>query len=293
MISYEADESRSMSVRLDGQADASYADGMRLDPMFRILEEADRESPCENLVHAWAETWENETYGILYMGRRSFDSYDGLIFLSGDADGDGQETSDRQVSQLLPGGEIVGYEVSLYLPDNDEVTPVRYIMEPEYRSPEELQEEQQQETVQTALTYLTDKQALTVKKLYTDWEDDPVGYEYKMENPFDQRRNHNGGLWKLKKSHAKQLDWYPGADPTLWEQIVEGHAGTLEDPIPVPDSVTTSGFTYVYGKYYKEGEEIYLCKRAGVENPEEMYGQEETLYYAPSAMVGQYFEKVG
>ena len=39
----------------------------------------------------------------------------------------------------------MGYEVSLYLPDNDEVTPVRYIMEPEYRSPEELQEEQRQE----------------------------------------------------------------------------------------------------------------------------------------------------
>lgn len=147
------------------------------------------------------------------------------------------------------------------------------------------QEEQQQETVQTALTYLTDKQALTVKNLYTDWEDDPVGYEYKMENPFDLRRNYNGGLWKLKKNHTKQADWYPGADPTLWEQIVEGHAGTLEDPIPVPDSVTTSGFTYIYGKYYKEGEEIYLAKREGKND-----GEEETLYFAPSALVGQYFE---
>lgn len=147
------------------------------------------------------------------------------------------------------------------------------------------QEEQQQETVQTALTYLTDKQALTVKNLHTDWEDDPVGYEYKMENPFDLRRNYNGGLWKLKKNHTKQADWYPGADPTLWEQIVEGHAGTLEDPIPVPDSVTTSGFTYIYGKYYKEGEEIYLAKREGKND-----GEEETLYFAPSALVGQYFE---
>ena len=157
---------------------------------------------------------------------------------------------------------------------------------------ERTQEEEEQEKVQTALTYLTDKQALTVKNLYTDWEDDPVGYEYKMENPFDLRRNYNGGLWKLKKNHTKQADWYPGADPTLWEQIVEGHAGTLEDPVPVPDSVTTSGFTYIYGKYYKEGEEIYLCKRAGVENPEEMYGQEETLYFRPSALTGQYFEIV-
>lgn len=150
------------------------------------------------------------------------------------------------------------------------------------------QEEQQQENMQTALTYLADEQALTVKELYTSWESDPVGYEYSMDNLLDQRRKHNGGLWKLKKSHAKQLGWYPGADPTLWEQIVEGHEGTLEDPIPVPDSVTTSGFTYVYGKYYKEGEGIYLAKREGKND-----GEEETLYFAPSALIGQYFEKVG
>lgn len=155
---------------------------------------------------------------------------------------------------------------------------------------ERTQEEEQQEEVQTALTYLTDEQVLTVKGLVPDWESDPVGYEYSMDNPLDLRRNFNDGLWKLKKSHAKQLDWYPGADPTLWEQIVEGHDGTLEDPIPVPDSVTTSGFTYVYGKYYIEDGIIYFCKRSGVENPEEMYGQEETLYYGPGELVGQYFE---
>lgn len=150
------------------------------------------------------------------------------------------------------------------------------------------QEEEQQENVQTALTYLTDEQALTVKSLVPNWKDDPTGYEYSMDNPLDLRRNHNNGLWKLKKSHAKQADWYPGSNPTLWEQIVEGHAGTSEDPIPVPDSVTTSGFTYVYGKYYKEGEEIYLAKREGKND-----GEEETLYFAPSALIGQYFEKVG
>ena len=73
---------------------------------------------------------------------------------------------------------------------------------------------------------------------------------------------------------------------------LEGNARTLEGPIPVPDSVTTSEFTYVYGKHYIEDGIIYFCKRAGVENPEEMYGQEETLYYGPSALIGQYFEQV-
>ena len=172
------------------------------------------------------------------------------------------------------------------------ITKINTGVEVSFGLREQTQEELQRKSVEAAISYLSDEQALTVKELYTSWESDPVGYEYSMDNLLDQRRNHNGGLWKLKKSHAKQLGWYPGADPTLWEQIVEGHEGTLEDPIPVPDSVTTSGFTYVYGKYYIEGENIYLCKRGGVENPEEMYGQEETLYYAPSALIGQYFEQV-
>lgn len=147
----------------------------------------------------------------------------------------------------------------------------------------------QQENIDTALTYLTDQQALTVKSLHKHWEEDPNGYHYSMDNPEDRRRQHNDGLWKLQKDHDKQANWFPGNDPTLWVQIVEGHAGTLEDPIPVPDSVTTSGFEYVYGKYYSESDTIYLCQRQGIENPESMYGQTEKLYAAPSALVGQYF----
>lgn len=157
---------------------------------------------------------------------------------------------------------------------------------------ERTQKEIQEEAVAQAISYLSDVQALTVKELYTSWESDPVGYEYSMDNPLGLRRNFNGGLWKLKKSHAKQADWYPGADPTLWEQIVEGHEGTLEDPIPVPDSVTTSGFTYIYGKYYSENGQIYLCERSGVPNPEGMYGQEVTLFFLPSSLINQYFKTV-
>ncbi|MBS4967339.1 MAG: hypothetical protein KHZ73_00535 [Lachnospiraceae bacterium] len=149
--------------------------------------------------------------------------------------------------------------------------------------------QEKQDSIDTALTYLTDQQALTVKSLHKHWNDDPDGYHYSMDNPEDRRRQHNDGLWKLQKDHDKQASWFPGSDPTLWVQIVEGHAGTLEDPIPVPDSVTTSGFEYVYGKYYSEAEEIYLCQRQGIEDPESMYGQTEKLYAAPSALVGQYF----
>ena len=148
-------------------------------------------------------------------------------------------------------------------------------------------EEVQYDTVQTAITYLTDEQAITVKDLYKDWERDIIGYSYSTENPEDLRRQYKGKLWKLQKNHNKQEDWYPGADPTLWVEIVEGHDGTIEDPIPVPDSVTTSGFEYEYGKYYLDDEDIYLAKREGKSD-----GEVEKLYFKPSALIGQYFEKV-
>ena len=67
------------------------------------------------------------------------------------------------------------------------------------------------------------------------------------------------------------------------------HAGTQEDPIPVPDTVTTAGMEYEYSKYYQEGETVYLCKRGGIEDPESMYGKKEKLYFPPSAMIGQNF----
>ena len=92
------------------------------------------------------------------------------------------------------------------------------------------------------------------------------------------------------------LQYTPGSPALLTFGVREGmeeeHAGTHEDPIPVPDTATTAGMEYEYGKYYSENGTVYLCKRGGVENPEEMYGQKETLYYAPSKMVGQYFEEV-
>ena len=151
----------------------------------------------------------------------------------------------------------------------------------------EVQTEVQQAAIlvaQMQAQALTDEQALTVKALYKDWEKDPEGYPYKMSNPGDKRRNYNGKLWNLNKDHKKQADWYPGADPTLWTEIVEGHAGTQEDPIPVPDSVTTSGYEYEYGKYYSEGGAVYLMDRQGMDA-----GDKITQYFAPSALIGQYF----
>ena len=149
------------------------------------------------------------------------------------------------------------------------------------------------EELSVAITYasanIPDELALECKSIFDNWEDLAEGTEIKQ----GKRLNYNGGLWKCARTHNKQSDWYPGAEGTLFEQLdAEEHAGTQEDPIPVPDSVTTSGFTYVYGKYYQEDSDIYLCQRGSVEDPESMYGQEVKLNYAPSALIGHYFVKV-
>ena len=165
--------------------------------------------------------------------------------------------------------------------------------------PEEVSIEQEEQLNQmmlasmrvSFLNELPDDEAKDIPLCFDSWSTFAEGYSFTE----GQRVEHEGGLWKCKKTHKKQASWYPGADPTLWEQLdKENHAGTLEDPIPVPDSVSTSGFTYIYGKYYSEADQKYLFKRGGIpdEQAEAMYGQSETLYFPPSALVGSYTEVV-
>ena len=129
---------------------------------------------------------------------------------------------------------------------------------------------------------LDDAQALTVKAIYPAW--DPNGVQYAV----DYKVLHEDILYKCISGHTSQADWAPGVAPSLWTAIESGeHAGTLEDPIPVPETVQTAGMEYEKGKYYSENGTVYLMNRAGMSE-----GEMITLYFAPSALIGQYFEVV-
>ena len=97
-----------------------------------------------------------------------------------------------------------------------------------------------------------------------------------------QRYQYGDRLYKVGQAHTTQADWTPDATPALWTVIDVAHSGTIEDPIPA-----VAGMEYEYGKYYIEGETIYICQRTG-----EAAGGKITLYYLPSQLVGQYFEVV-
>lgn len=121
----------------------------------------------------------------------------------------------------------------------------------------------------------TDENALKVIDLYPEWT---VGIAVAVGD----RYQFNGKLYKCVQAHTTQADWTPDITPALWTVIDVEHAGTIDDPI-----TAVAGMEYEYGKYYIEGETIYICQRTG-----EAAGGKITLYYLPSQLVGQYFEVV-
>lgn len=121
----------------------------------------------------------------------------------------------------------------------------------------------------------TDENALKVIELYPTWA-------VEIAVAKDSRYQYEGKLYKCVQAHTTQADWTPDVTPDLWTAIDVTHAGTIDDPIPA-----VAGMEYVYGKYYIEGETIYICKRTG-----EAEGGTIVLQFLPSALVGQYFEVV-
>lgn len=138
---------------------------------------------------------------------------------------------------------------------------------------------------------VSDQVALKSKQFYRTWEElcnynngegftaEKAGFRFTCGDD----------LYKTAQDNVTfQTQYRPGeGTESLYTHINEEHAGTIEDPIPA-----IANMEYEYGKHYSEGETIYICKRGGVSNPEEMYGQKVTLQYLPSALIGQYFEVV-
>lgn len=114
-----------------------------------------------------------------------------------------------------------------------------------------------------------DNTALRMLDFYPAWKADVnyyVGYKVR----------YNGNLWRVIQSHASQIGWEPENAASLWEQINETHAGTLDDPIPYDGNMALTS-----GLYYMQDWVIYLCTR-DTGNP---------VYHALSDLVGLYVEK--
>ena len=114
-----------------------------------------------------------------------------------------------------------------------------------------------------------DNTALRMVAFYPEWaENAEYTAEYKVQR--------NGKLWRCRQTHTSQTGWEPENAASLWTEICESHAGTLEDPIPYSGNMALES-----GKYYMQDGKIYRCIR-DTGNP---------VYNALSELVGLYVEE--
>ena len=125
-------------------------------------------------------------------------------------------------------------------------------------------------TAQINTLSVDDNTALRMLAFYPEWASDTdytVGYKVQR----------SGRLWRCIQAHTSQAGWEPENAASLWTEICESHAGTLEDPIPYSGNMALES-----GKYYSQDGKVYRCTRDTV-NP---------VYNALSELVGLYVEEV-
>lgn len=129
------------------------------------------------------------------------------------------------------------------------------------------------------LNVASDDEAYVMRYMYDPWRKDT---KYKIGD----RRLYKDNLYKCKQDHTSQEQYTPDLVPALWDIINPDESnGTIDNPIVVPETV--SSMIYVKGKYYLEGDTLYLMNRQGMND-----GDEISLTYKPSQLVGHYFEVV-
>lgn len=211
---------------------------------------------------------------IIIDGKTIFNPTDILLKSQGYKDVETAEAPDD-----APDGKIY---VSSYEDKGDYIEQVWTLIDEPPKAKEELAIELATKQINTL--DLSDNEALYFFALYPTWEElCEKSYKAKTKG---FKFSYGDKLYKtVQDEFTFQSQWIPGQGTSaIYTQIVESQAGTLEDPIDVPEDVTTNSFTYVIGKYYKWNGIIYKCTRSGEED-----GTEHSFPYSPDQLINQYF----
>ena len=145
----------------------------------------------------------------------------------------------------------------------------RMVLEEKYRPLTESEVSRMLIAQQINTLTVDDNTALRMTEFYPEWAADT---EYTAE----YKAQRNGKLWRCRQAHTSQTGWEPENAASLWTEICENHAGTLEDPIPYSGNMALES-----GKYYMQDGKVYRCTR-DTGNP---------VYNALSELVGLYVEE--
>ena len=128
--------------------------------------------------------------------------------------------------------------------------------------------------IEQAMQSIDGNDALTARSMYPTFES-IIGKTVKHGFKF----THGGKLWKTEQPEMTIQEHYvPGTGTeSLYSEVCESHAGTLEDPIPYNGNMALES-----GKYYSQDGKVYRGTR-DTGNP---------VYNALSELVGLYVEEV-
>lgn len=132
LISYDKTISEYITIIQDSAINTSYNKDMRLEPMFRILQKANYQKQVAN----WSVLYEADLYEMKYYGKNDINLLEGVDYLDDEKTG-----VSIDFSALQKGGKIKAVELSLQMPNVQDITPVHYIMDAEYISQETIDNE--------------------------------------------------------------------------------------------------------------------------------------------------------
>lgn len=184
--------------------------------------------------------------------------------------------------------KIQGYTLTLDENDRyhlvfDEEKWGKYVDQKEKEEAVEAGKEMAKELFNTmVLMTCSDEDAYAMRYLYDPWEPN-------KSYVTGDRKLYGDNLYKCKQNHTSEdgPNRTPDYLPALWDLIApdDPTIGTKDNPIIIPEPF--SSMEYVKGKYYKEGNVLYLMNRQGMAD-----GEKISLVYKPSQLVGHYFEIV-
>ncbi|MGM9974809.1 MAG: WD40/YVTN/BNR-like repeat-containing protein [Clostridiaceae bacterium] len=113
LVSYDSSKSNKITVYLRGYASEDYSEDKLLQPLVDTVKVIPFEEALKN--------WNQEEYGILYYGDRSFGyNTDGIVYI---------DFQGNILKAEAAYSELKGYFVSLYVPEKEaSYTPIRYLL---------------------------------------------------------------------------------------------------------------------------------------------------------------------
>lgn len=174
---------------------------------------------------------------------------------------DGKVSSLNNIILIKDGMQVINPTEEQVLADGwTEYEPEPYVPQPKLEPDMYEMVSAMRAMVQPQLASLPDNEAVNVKALYDPWAS-KIGKEIKK----DKKVYYDDKLFKARQDINPVLENQPPGSGTqsLYEEINETHAGTLEDPIPYNSEHDPlfSGMELEEGKYYIQDGITYLCTR--------------------------------